>query len=104
MTKDPHAWANQVSGILNQAEGKAPGAIKADVHTLVGGMRGLLSALAGANYDMSKLTPAQMGSFAQRRRAGSKSEDHCLRHPGVRDQGLIPAGGPRCSCEWWGRC
>lgn len=64
MTKDPHAWANQVSGILNQAEGKAPGAIKADVHTLVGGMRSLLSALAGANYDMSKLTPAQMGSFA----------------------------------------
>jgi hypothetical protein len=63
VTKDPKAWVAQVNDLLPKAEAAAPGAIKADVATLVAGVRTLVKALVDDNYDFTKLTPAQYAAL-----------------------------------------
>lgn len=61
--KDPHTWASQLDSIASSAENKAPGAIKDDVKTVVSALRVLEKALSDANYDFTKVNPAQLSSL-----------------------------------------
>jgi hypothetical protein len=58
-SKDPKAWVKQVNDLLPKVEAAAPGAIKADVATLVTGVRTLVKAIVDDNYDFTKLTADQ---------------------------------------------
>ncbi|HLY81506.1 MAG TPA: hypothetical protein VKQ71_00905 [Acidimicrobiales bacterium] len=59
VTKDPKAWVKQVNDLLPKVEAAAPGPIKADVATLVTGVRTLVKAIVDDNYDFTKLTADQ---------------------------------------------
>jgi hypothetical protein len=61
--KDPRTWSRQLDSIASGAASKAPSAIKADVQTVVSALRVLEKALSDANYDFTKLNPAEMSGL-----------------------------------------
>jgi hypothetical protein len=62
--KDPHAWVAAVNDLIPQVSSRAPGAIRGDVHTLVGGLRAYMQAVVAAGYDFHKLSTAQLAGLA----------------------------------------
>jgi hypothetical protein len=62
--KDGRAWASAVNAMIPKLQAAAPAAIRADLQTLVAGLRTFLKVLAQANYNFNTLTPGSMAPLA----------------------------------------
>src|SRR6516162_2530632 len=58
-TRNPRGSVDTANSLLARAESEAPTAISNDVRTLAEGLKALTKALADANYDFTRITPAQ---------------------------------------------
>jgi hypothetical protein len=55
-------YANVIPA-LEEADNKAPSAIKSDMDTLVSGLKTFINTLAAANYDPTKISPTSLESL-----------------------------------------